>query len=542
MVLSAPWLQASQSSLGITYLSQNFAQIGNATLDLGAGIERLEAMADSFESSDIDRLRQFTAAPSEVSKIPQNQRPAIFLGAGELNTHLAVATILAGAASKVGVFFHELFIHMDTTTPEVARQFYIQLARATDMAALPRFAAEHGVRCFVGYVDLMLAQPDKGQERRFPDNLIEKIRSAGANPLVVNAVANLEQNDILLRETFRDAGLLGPESLWVFPFGADIHSSLSALGMRTLVEKKGLKPDNYLEILSPPKPPEDDRSWVKGEIFKYFSSLLEVFGEGVVRTEVPKKPKSKRMVPVYTASGQFSPERSEAIRRVIGEEELKEGPIPDGAPYTVSAKVTISKPSATQLILTLSSDPEGKEVIATGETLLFFDTGSSSGVAIKKEEPVEDLSTLGEEVGEEVLIDADLIRNYADASGDKNVIHIDPKVAKALGLQDTPFHGVGIDAFAHRFAPPSGEGAIYPTELFYEVIGPVFSAVREKLLAGNAPLHRTQVWTMNGQKIVTDFKTSVYPGDKIRFFRNGDVVTVVNQRSEIVLTRQYKQI
>lgn len=82
------------------------------------------------------------------------------------------------------------------------------------------------------------------------------------------------------------------------------------------------------------------------------------------------------------------------------------------------------------------------------------------------------------QVGDEILqrvfwIDRELLKNYADASGDQNPIHQDETFAKSVGLPDVIAHGMLTMALAGKFVSDWAGGAAAIKEFSTRFIKPV---------------------------------------------------------------------
>ncbi len=82
------------------------------------------------------------------------------------------------------------------------------------------------------------------------------------------------------------------------------------------------------------------------------------------------------------------------------------------------------------------------------------------------------------QVGDEILqrvfwIDRELLKNYADASGDQNPIHQDETFAKSVGLPDVIAHGMLTMALAGKFVSDWAGGAVAIKEFSTRFIKPV---------------------------------------------------------------------
>lgn len=70
-------------------------------------------------------------------------------------------------------------------------------------------------------------------------------------------------------------------------------------------------------------------------------------------------------------------------------------------------------------------------------------------------------------------IDRDLLKRYADASGDQNPIHQDEDFAKSVGLPDVIAHGMLTMALVGKFVTDWAGGAATITEFSARFVKPV---------------------------------------------------------------------
>ena len=70
-------------------------------------------------------------------------------------------------------------------------------------------------------------------------------------------------------------------------------------------------------------------------------------------------------------------------------------------------------------------------------------------------------------------IDRDLLKRYADASGDQNPIHQDEDFAKSVGLPDVIAHGMLTMALVGKFVTDWAGGASTMTEFSARFVKPV---------------------------------------------------------------------
>jgi acyl dehydratase len=81
---------------------------------------------------------------------------------------------------------------------------------------------------------------------------------------------------------------------------------------------------------------------------------------------------------------------------------------------------------------------------------------------------------VGAVIAERVFwIDRDLLKRYADASGDQNPIHQDEAFAKSVGLPDVIAHGMLTMALVGKFVTDWAGGASAITEFSARFVKPV---------------------------------------------------------------------
>ncbi len=81
---------------------------------------------------------------------------------------------------------------------------------------------------------------------------------------------------------------------------------------------------------------------------------------------------------------------------------------------------------------------------------------------------------VGDEIAERVFwIDRDLLKRYADASGDQNPIHQDEIFAKSVGLPDVIAHGMLTMALAGKFVSDWAGGSAAIKEFSARFVKPV---------------------------------------------------------------------
>lgn len=89
---------------------------------------------------------------------------------------------------------------------------------------------------------------------------------------------------------------------------------------------------------------------------------------------------------------------------------------------------------------------------------------------------------VGDEIAERVFwIDRDLLKRYADASGDQNPIHQDEAFAKSVGLPDVIAHGMLTMALAGKFASDWAGGPAAVKEFSARFVKPVIVPANKKV-------------------------------------------------------------
>ena len=78
-------------------------------------------------------------------------------------------------------------------------------------------------------------------------------------------------------------------------------------------------------------------------------------------------------------------------------------------------------------------------------------------------------------------IDRDLLKRYADASGDQNPIHQDETFAKSVGLPDVIAHGMLTMALVGKFVTDWAGGAATVKEFSARFVKPVIVPAGEKV-------------------------------------------------------------
>jgi len=89
---------------------------------------------------------------------------------------------------------------------------------------------------------------------------------------------------------------------------------------------------------------------------------------------------------------------------------------------------------------------------------------------------------VGAVIAERVFwIDRDVLKRYADASGDQNPIHQDEAFAKSVGLPDVIAHGMLTMALVGKFVTDWAGGAATVKEFSARFVKPVIVPVGKKV-------------------------------------------------------------
>lgn len=89
---------------------------------------------------------------------------------------------------------------------------------------------------------------------------------------------------------------------------------------------------------------------------------------------------------------------------------------------------------------------------------------------------------VGDVIAERVFwIDRDLLKQYADASGDQNPIHQDEAFAKSVGLPDVIAHGMLTMALAGKFVSDWAGGSAAVKEFSARFVKPVIVPAGKKV-------------------------------------------------------------
>lgn len=135
---------------------------------------------------------------------------------------------------------------------------------------------------------------------------------------------------------------------------------------------------------------------------------------------------------------------------VHGEQQMRfYKPIKPGNKITARAKVKEmeDKGSGELVVLNVTStDESGEKVVESDWGIFIRGAGSGQKPQQKKEVKKEQTPQIGGEsqpiFRKVIRVDKDITYRYAEASGDRNPIHIDEKVAKAAGLNGIIVHGL----------------------------------------------------------------------------------------------------
>ena len=89
---------------------------------------------------------------------------------------------------------------------------------------------------------------------------------------------------------------------------------------------------------------------------------------------------------------------------------------------------------------------------------------------------------VGDEIAERVFwIDRELLKKYADASGDQNPIHQDEAFAKSVGLPDVIAHGMLTLALTGKFISDWAGGSASVKEFSARFVKPVIVPAGKKV-------------------------------------------------------------
>ncbi len=92
------------------------------------------------------------------------------------------------------------------------------------------------------------------------------------------------------------------------------------------------------------------------------------------------------------------------------------------------------------------------------------------------------MTQVGDEIAQRVFwIDRELLKNYADASGDQNPIHQDEAFAKSVGLPDVIAHGMLTMALVGKFVSDWAGGSSAVKEYSTRFVKPVIVPAGKKV-------------------------------------------------------------
>ncbi|HTR62101.1 MAG TPA: MaoC/PaaZ C-terminal domain-containing protein [Candidatus Binataceae bacterium] len=154
-----------------------------------------------------------------------------------------------------------------------------------------------------------------------------------------------------------------------------------------------------------------------------------------------------------TMSAVMDPEAgADLLRLVHGEQDMHFlAPIRPGDRITARAKITAIETKATGETMTVELDAVNQDGVAVNHSIFsaFIRGGGRRGAA--PEPRSEEAPAHGEPVVTvSQTIDADQTVRYAEASGDRNPIHVDKNVARMAGLPGIIVHGLCTMAFTSK--------------------------------------------------------------------------------------------
>ena len=154
-----------------------------------------------------------------------------------------------------------------------------------------------------------------------------------------------------------------------------------------------------------------------------------------------------------TMSAVMDPEAgADLLRLVHGEQDMHFlAPIRPGDRITARAKITAIETRTTGETMTVELDAANQDGVAVNRSVFSaFIRGGGRRAAAREARPDETPSR-GEPVATVAqTIDADQTFRYAEASGDRNPIHVDENVAKMAGLPGIIVHGLCTMAFTSK--------------------------------------------------------------------------------------------
>lgn len=154
-----------------------------------------------------------------------------------------------------------------------------------------------------------------------------------------------------------------------------------------------------------------------------------------------------------TMSAVMDPEAgADLLRLVHGEQDMHFlAPIHPGDRVTARAKITAIETKTTGETMTVELDAVNQDGVAVNHSIFSAFIRGGGRRAAAHEARTEEAPARGEPVATVTqTIDADQTFRYAEASGDRNPIHVDENVAKMAGLPGIIVHGLCTMAFTSR--------------------------------------------------------------------------------------------
>jgi acyl dehydratase len=142
---------------------------------------------------------------------------------------------------------------------------------------------------------------------------------------------------------------------------------------------------------------------------------------------------------------------ADLLRLVHGEQDMEFGaPIRPGDRITSTAKIESieTKSTGETMDVRLEAKNQRGEAVVRATFSVFIRGGGRRGAPAEAQEPAPERGAPMLEAAQQ--IDPDQTARYADASGDRNPIHIDENVAKMAGLPGIIVHGLCTMAFTSR--------------------------------------------------------------------------------------------
>lgn len=150
----------------------------------------------------------------------------------------------------------------------------------------------------------------------------------------------------------------------------------------------------------------------------------------------------------------FDPElRVDMMRLLHGEQDMRfEAPVRPGDVITTEGVVAtiVDKSTGELLEVGLTSTNQRGEVVLRCQSGIFIRAPRSQHTRKKDATPVEAPTPPAPTFQDVTTVAEDQARRYAEASGDKNPIHLDEDVAAQAGLPAPILHGLCSMAFAHN--------------------------------------------------------------------------------------------